>query len=65
MEKLAKLLMLERDRSHISSGCKYPTALEMIRCGIGANYGGEYYQEVLDAVLEPILKELDKDSGNE
>jgi len=60
MSELKNLLTVRRDRKLISNDCKYPDALDMIRCGIGANYGGEYYDEVINAVLTPIKKEIDR-----
>lgn len=30
-------------------------ALEMVRCGIGSNFGGSYYDEVMSLVYEPLL----------
>ena len=61
MSKLKELLTVVRDRKVISNNCKYPSALELIRCGIGANYGGKYYEEVLGAVLKPIIDEINKE----
>ena len=60
MSELKRLLTVIRDRKVISNTCKYPSALELIRCGIGANYGGKYYDEVISAVLQPIEEELIK-----
>lgn len=60
MSKLKELLTKKRKRPNIGKDKYYPTALEMIRCGIGANYSGEYFDEVYGKVLYPILKELDK-----
>jgi len=57
MSELKELLTIKRPRIN---GCICPTALELIRCGIGANYGGKYYDEVIDLVLKPIENELIK-----
>lgn len=36
------------------------SALEAIRCGIGGNYGGKYYDEMIELVLQPILDYVEK-----
>lgn len=59
MSDLKELLTIKRDRKSISDTAKYPTALDMIRCGIGSNYTGDYYDEVIEAVLDPIKNHLD------
>jgi hypothetical protein len=30
-------------------------ALEMLRCGIGGNFSGSYYDEIIELVYEPLL----------
>ena len=60
MSELKELLTVRRDRKLLFNNARYPDALDMIRCGIGANYGGEYYEEVIKAVLEPIKKEIER-----
>ena len=35
-----------------------PKALDFIRCGIGANYTGEYYERKIAEVLVPLYKAL-------
>tara|TARA_R110002020_G_scaffold475890_1_gene713781 strand:+ start:40332 stop:40526 length:195 start_codon:yes stop_codon:yes gene_type:complete len=63
MSELKQLLTVKRDRKLISNECKYPSAVEMIRCGIGANYGGKYYDEVIEVVLNPIIKQLEQETS--
>jgi len=57
MNELKELLTVKR---HRTNGLVCPTALEMIRCGIGGNYGGEYYEEIINLVLKPIEDEIRK-----
>ncbi len=65
MSKLKELLTVERERKLISNTCKYPSAIEMIRCGIGSNYGGVYYDEVIAVVLDPIKSAVGENDYNE
>ena len=50
--ELKKLLTVKKPR--IESAGYYPSAVELIRCGIGSNYGGAYYELAIEQVLEPI-----------
>ncbi len=58
--ELIKLLTVKRKGERPNKDHNCPDALDMIRCGIGANYSGEYYDEVYDLVLKPILEYLNK-----
>lgn len=60
--ELLALLTIKRigERKNKEHTC--PTALDMIRCGIGANYSGEYYDEIVELVLEPIYKYIENNS---
>jgi len=46
--------LLTKKKPRIESAGHYPSAIELIRCGIGSNYGGAYYELALEQVLEPI-----------
>ena len=59
--ELIDLLTLEPERKDKSHGSI--TALEAIRCGIGGNFGGEYYDEMIELVLNPILEYINKQQG--
>lgn len=50
--ELKRLLTVKKPR--IESAGNYPSAVELIRCGIGSNYGGAYYELAIEQVLEPI-----------
>ncbi len=35
-----------------------PSAIDFIKCGIGGNYGGIYFDEKLEQIYAPIVKAL-------
>jgi len=58
--ELIKLLTIKRVGVRPNKDHSCPDALDMIRCGIGANYTGEYYDEVYELVLQPIFDYIEK-----
>lgn len=62
--ELLNLLTVKRIGERPNKDHPCPNALDMIRCGIGANYSGEYYDEVYDLVLKPILDYVNKQQGH-
>ncbi len=56
--QLDQLNEIERLKSAIT-----PEVIDFVRCGIGSNYSGKYYDEKIKSVHEPLvalLKELNK-----
>ena len=54
LNELVNLLIVKKDRKSKDHYC--PNAIEMIRCGIGGNYGGSYYGEVIGLVHSPLVE---------
>lgn len=53
LEELINLISVKHERK--DKDHHKVSALEMIRCGIGGNYGGDYYDEVIKLIHEPIV----------
>lgn len=61
-QDIESLIALMEENERLKSVCLNEKVVDLVRCGIGGNYGGDCYEKAITEILEPIV-ELHKQVG--